>query len=234
MSKRAGADLRFKLHDQAFGGFFSDPGALREHADIAAPDRALEQVDGKPAHDGERAFGADARHVLDHEAKKVAVGGGGEPVERLGVFAVDNVGVELDDGAGCREALCGGNRYVHFITKTVKFDDRVQRRRRREQALDGGDHLDWRERRLLRGSLLKAEHILHIVNPGGLMHDPLGGAQRTPGENTSIAGFMGQFNSFAQGREHHGMIPYNIAASQGVDPDFAGCPLAGDSLAAVS
>jgi hypothetical protein len=86
----------------------------------------------------------------------------------------------------------------------------------------------------MRGSLLKAEYILHVVNSGGLMHHPLGGSQRTSGENTSIARFVGQFNSFAQGREHDGMIPYNIAASQGVDPDFASCPLAGDSLAAVS
>jgi len=58
----------------------------------------------------------------------------------LGIFAINHVGVQLGGRASDRQFFSGGYGDVYLISKTVQFDDSVQRSRRGEDALNGSDH----------------------------------------------------------------------------------------------
>src|ERR1700677_683136 len=81
------ADFVLELDDDALGGFFADALGLGEEAGVAADDGGLEMRDADAAQYVEGGFGADAGDVVDEEAEEVALGGGHEAKEDVGVLA---------------------------------------------------------------------------------------------------------------------------------------------------
>jgi hypothetical protein len=87
---------------------------------------------------------------------------------------------------------------------------------------------------IMGGPSLQPEHVLHIVDAGALSGDPGGGADGAAGENATIGRLVNEFEAFAEGGKHHGMITDHITAAQGVDTHFGGSAFAGDALATVA
>ena len=67
---------------------------------------------------------------------------------------------------------------------------------------------------------LQAQHVLHVVEPGRLIHDPLGGAQGAIGKSLAAGRPMGQFQPLAVGGKDDSVISHDVASAQGMDPDF--------------
>ena len=86
------ADFVLELDDDALGGFFPDAFGPGERGGVAADDGGFEHGDANAAEDIEGGPRPDAADVGDEEAEEVALGGGGEAVKDVGVFADLEVG----------------------------------------------------------------------------------------------------------------------------------------------
>ena len=86
------ADFVFQLDDDALGGFFADAFGFGQKGGVAGDDGGFELEDADAGEDVEGGLWADAADVGGEEAEEVALGGGGEAVEDVGVFADLEVG----------------------------------------------------------------------------------------------------------------------------------------------
>src|SRR5262245_2754096 len=75
--------------------------------------------------------------------------------------------------------------------------------------------------------------MLHVVDAGSLVDDPLGGTQGAVGERVAAAGLVRQFDPLAAGSENHGVIPDDVAAAERVDTNLTVGAFAGDAAASV-
>ena len=96
----------------------------------------------------------------------------------------------------------------------------------------GQDALDRRDHRWVASG--KAENILHVVDPGLLRHDPLGGPERAVCKHGPVACAVGELKALAHAGKDDRMVPHDIAPAQRVDADLGGRARAGDPLAAVA
>lgn len=96
-------DFVFELHHDALGGFLSDAGDFRDGRDVRRHHGSLESGDIHAAEDGEGEFRADAGDVGDEEPEEVALGGGGEAKEDVGIFADLEMGEKADTASGLGE-----------------------------------------------------------------------------------------------------------------------------------
>src|SRR5690349_363171 len=78
------------------------------------------------------------------------------------------------------------------------------------------------------------EHILHVVNSGLLVHDPLRRAESAAREDTAIARFMRELHALTEGGKHDGVVADDIAAPQRVDTNLGRSAFAGDALPTVT
>ena len=86
------ADFVFEFDDDALGSFFADAFGFGEEGGVAGDDGGFELEDADAGEDVEGGLWADAADVGGEEAEEVALGGGGEAVEDVGVFADLEVG----------------------------------------------------------------------------------------------------------------------------------------------
>src|SRR5476649_2200929 len=83
-----GGDANFiaQLNDDSFSGFFTDAFDAAEQFQITRHDGAAELNGGGSVQNGERGFRTDAGDVIDEETEEIALLGGGESIEDMGVF----------------------------------------------------------------------------------------------------------------------------------------------------
>ena len=102
----------------------------------------------------------------------------------------------------------------------VIMNDELRRRRRvgRIQGVRSGATTRRRRRRIRRAlASCQSQYVLHVVDARLLPDDPLGGAQGAAGKDAAVAGLVREFQAFAQGSKHHGVVADNVAAAQGMD-----------------
>ena len=126
--------------------------------------------------------------------------------------------------AGERSAVVTGT--FTWSSKSVDLDGGPDESGLGQDALDRRDHR-W-------GASGKSEDILHVVDPGLLRHDPLGGPERAVRKHGPVACAVGELEAFARAGEDDRVVPHDIAPAQRMDADLGGRARAGDPLAAVA
>src|SRR5689334_6872695 len=82
--------------------------------------------------------------------------------------------------------------------------------------------------------LLQPQHVLHVVEAGGLVVGPEGGAQGAAGEGFAAGSFVGEFDALALRGVDDGVIADDVAAAHGVDPDLVLGAFTDDAVAAMA
>src|SRR6185369_3990858 len=82
--------------------------------------------------------------------------------------------------------------------------------------------------------LFQPKHMLHIVEPWFLAHDPQRRPQRTIGESLAAGSLVREFQSFPDVSENHGVVAHDITAPHGMNADLGCGSLADNSLAPVA
>ena len=88
--------------------------------------------------------------------------------------------------------------------------------------------------RVTRVWLVESENVLHVVQAGGFTMGPFSSAEGASGEGVATGSFVGEFDTFADGGIDHGVIADDIAAADGVHPDFVRSAFSDDAESAVA
>src|SRR5690606_35761494 len=75
----------------------------------------------------------------------------------------------------------------------------------------------------------QVKDILHVVEDGILLNEPLRGTDSAAGKVQPTGGFVGNLDAFAVRHKHYGMVTHYIAAAHGGEPD--GVAVTGTDLA---
>ncbi len=123
------AEFVFQFEHDALGGFLADAGDFGEEAAVAVDDGGLEVAHAHAAQDGQPELGADAGDVVDEEAEEVALGGGHEAIEDVGVFAHLQMRQNPDRLAIGREFVKTRQGDEHLVADAMNIDNDLRRER---------------------------------------------------------------------------------------------------------
>src|SRR5690606_24884897 len=83
------------------------------------------------------------------------------------------------------------------------------------------------------GSLFQTEYILHVVKTGTLLAKPLARAHGAIGEGEAAGGLVTDLHPLANVGKHDGVLPHQIAGTNGGKAGGVALPLAGDPFTAI-
>src|SRR5262245_27759706 len=81
---------------------------------------------------------------------------------------------------------------------------------------------------------LQPQHVLHVVQPRLLFHDPLCGAQSSVCERLAARGLVRQFDALTLPCKNYRMVAHHVSAAHGMDADFLRLALANYASAAMA
>jgi len=133
-------DLVLQLDDNAFGGLPANAGYLRERLHVAVGDGAAQGGDVHSTEHIEGELRPDATDGVDEQPEHIALGGGHETIQHVGIFAHGEVREQMHVVPGRRQFVERGKRDERFVAHAMDLDGDLRGQGINEFAAKKSDH----------------------------------------------------------------------------------------------